>query len=57
MNGPISILAKMFLVRKTNRTKIETNVNDYIDIALSAMILVWLEQRIVLGIFDGANNY
>ena len=47
----------MFLVRKTNRTKIETNVNDYIDIALSAMILVWLEQRIVLGIFDGANNY
>lgn len=57
MNGPISILAKMFLVRKTNRTKIETNVNDYIDIALSAMILVWFEQRIVLGIFDGANNY
>ena len=57
MNGPISILAKMFLARKTVRTKVETNANDYIDIALSVMILVWLEQRIFLGIFDGANNY
>jgi hypothetical protein len=47
----------MFLARKTVRTKVETNANDYIDIALSVMILVWLEQRIFLGIFDGANNY
>jgi hypothetical protein len=42
LNGPISILAKMYFVRKTNRTKIETNTNDYIDVALCIMILVWL---------------
>ena len=57
LNAPINILAKIFFVRKTNRTKIETNINDYIDLALSAAIFLWLQQRLALGIFDGANNY
>ena len=42
MNAPINIIAKMFFIKKTCRTKININVNDYIDAALSISILVWL---------------
>jgi hypothetical protein len=57
LNAPINLIAKLFLVRKTNRTKHNLNVNDYIDLALTAMIIFWVYQRSCLGIFDGGNNF
>jgi hypothetical protein len=44
LNAPINLIAKLFLVRKTNRTKHNLNINDYIDLALSAVIIYWIYQ-------------
>ena len=43
LNAPLNIIAKMFLIRKTNRIKIEMNINDYIDLTLTAATLLWLQ--------------
>lgn len=57
LNAPLSLIAKFFLVRKTNRTKHSLSVSDYIDLALTAFIILWVYLRACLGIFDGANNF
>jgi hypothetical protein len=57
LNFLFSLIAKLFLVRKTNRTKLSMSVSGYIDLALVAVIILWVYQRAFLGIFDPANNF
>lgn len=42
LNAPLNFIAKQFLVRKTNRTKINLNTNDYIDFAITGIIIIWI---------------
>ncbi len=57
LNAPLTFIAKMFLIRKSNRTKHNISISDYIDMALTGVIILWVYQRACLGIFDGANNF
>ena len=57
LNAPLNFIAKTFLVRKTNRNKIGISINEYIDLALTIILIVWINLRANLGIFDGANNF
>jgi hypothetical protein len=57
LNVPLNIIAKFFLIRKTNRTKSVLSIEDYIDLALTSIIIFWVNIRANLGIFDGANNF
>jgi hypothetical protein len=57
LNGPLNLIAKIFLVRKTNRTKFNLNFDDILNLLFSLTIVIWAQQRFALGIFDGANNF
>ena len=56
LNAPLNFIAKTFLIRKTNRNKSGTSINEYIDFVLVIILIVWVNLRANLGIYDGANN-
>jgi hypothetical protein len=43
LNAPLTLIAKLFLVSKTNRTKYNLNFDDYLNLAFSLFIVIWAQ--------------
>jgi hypothetical protein len=42
LSAPLTFIAKIFLISKSNRTKHNISISDYIDMALTGIIILWV---------------
>jgi hypothetical protein len=43
LNAPLNLIARFYLVRKTNRTKFSLSFDDYLNLVFSITIVIWVQ--------------
>jgi hypothetical protein len=54
---PFKLMSTYYFVRKTQRKKIAFTMSDYVELALSAAVALWVYYRFFLAVNDDANQF